>query len=95
MKLLITSYATFFFIFKYLVGLWLIIDVSIKKKTDNLLKSIIIVFSGFSLIILVNFVLSVTSVFIGHYPFYYINFVDFLSITLILNKFVFRTPKGK
>lgn len=87
MTMNIEHYGIIVFLIKYIICVFLMIDLVKRKRTKGLIRSVIGTFSGLSVIILINFILSLN----GTKPdqvFYYINFVDFTSITLIINLFL-------
>ena len=87
------SYPSFFFFLKYVICLWLIIDLTKKKKVGTLFKSILLTFIGFSIVIFVNLIFSIFTKNHSEFPFYYINFIDFILVSLLLNKFLLKAPK--
>lgn len=82
------------FIVRYLICLGLLYYTYKANKQNTLFKSIYTSFFGLSLIILANFLLSLTSLFEGGTPFYEVNFTDFLIVTLFVNIFFSREKKG-
>jgi hypothetical protein len=87
------TYSIIIFTVKYLFCLILIIDLIRGKKTETLAKAITITFFAFSIIVTLNLFFSFTN-FLYHdpanLPFYQINFIDYIFIVLIINKFFIK-----
>lgn len=77
------NYGVIIFLIKYLVCTILLIDLYKQNRLKRLIQAIIITFSALSINILVNYFLSLNKENLNQ--FYYINFIDFISITLIVN----------
>ncbi len=84
------NYGIIFFFFKYLVCLGLFYYIIKTKQTELLFKAIGITFIAFSIIVIINFLLSIFKYIESNIPFYEINFVDFISIVLIINLFLYK-----
>jgi hypothetical protein len=82
------NYQVAIFIVKYIICLGLFFILKKSKKTETLLASLTMTFIFFSAIILVNFLLTETNLFYSKKPFFYVNFIDFLSIALFVNIFI-------
>jgi hypothetical protein len=84
------NYGIIIFIIKYLVCLGLFYYTIKTKRTEFLYKAIGITFIAISLMIIVNFWLLTFNYIKSEVPFYYSNFIDFVSIVLIVNMFLYK-----
>jgi hypothetical protein len=84
------NYGIIIFIIKYLVCLGLFYYTIKTKRTEFLYKAIGITFIAISLMIIVNFLLLTFNYIKSEVPFYYSNFIDFVSIVLIVNMFLYK-----
>lgn len=73
---------------KYLVCVILLIDLYNKKRINTLVHSVITTFVVISLIDAVNFILSLNNSKSVSQVFHHINYIDSMSILLIVNLFV-------
>jgi hypothetical protein len=84
------NYGIIFFIIKYLVCLGLFYYIIKTKRTELVFKSVGITFIAFSIIVIINLLLSIFDFIESHAPFYEINFIDFISVVLIINLFLHK-----
>jgi len=75
------------FLIRYLFCVGLLIYTYKSKKQNNILKIIIISFAVFSMFMVVDYILEMTFIFNDNRPFFEVNFVDFLIVTLGINAF--------
>lgn len=81
------------FIIRYLICVGLLYYTQRLKKQNDLLKATIAAFILLSVMMGINYFLAMNEIFKNGRPFYEVNFVDFLNITLIFNAFI--KQKGK
>lgn len=84
------NYETILFFIKYLICLGLFYYLIKTKRAELLFKAFGVTFIAFSLIVIINFLLSTFNSIESKAPFYEINFIDFISIVLILNLFLHK-----
>lgn len=84
------NYEVIIFIAKYIICLVLLYYTIKSKKTELLYKAIIGTFATFSIVIILNLLLTYLKNIESKVPFYYINFIDFISIALIVNLFLYK-----
>jgi len=77
----------FMFLIRYLICTGLLIFTYKFRKKNDLLKSIIISFAALSILLIINYLLSTGNFFKNERPFYEVNFLDFLIVTLCINAF--------
>jgi hypothetical protein len=95
MKTFIIDNSEFFkFLIKYIICAGLLYYTVKTKKEKLLLKTLTGAFIVFSFIILANFLISLGHFFPSERPFYDIEFVDFIFVTLFVH-IVFVTRKEK
>lgn len=82
------NFSIWIFVLKYSICLVLLLYMIKINKTETLLKSIVITFIGLTIVIIGNLLLSIPNTTYRTNPFYYINFIDFVSIALIINLFL-------
>jgi hypothetical protein len=84
------NYGIIFFFIKYFICLGLFYYTIKTKRTELLFKAIGLTFIAFSIIVIINFLLATLKYVESNVPFYEINFIDFISIVLILNLFLYK-----
>ena len=84
------NYSFWIFIAKYAICIFLLFILIKKNKAETLTKSFIITFFGFTLVILANFLLSISKSIPITDSFYQINFIDFALAMLLINVVIKR-----
>jgi len=73
------------FLIRYLFCVGLLFYTYKSKKERYLLNTILISFAALSIIMVADYLLSLTVLFNDGRPFYEVNFIDFLVVTLVVN----------
>jgi hypothetical protein len=76
------------FLIRYLFCVGLLIYTYKSKKQNNIFKLVIASFAVFSIFMVVDYILEQTTTFNDNRPFYEVNFIDFLNVTLGINVFL-------
>ncbi len=87
------NYSILIFIIKYIVCLVLFYLTIKTKRTETLFRAFLAAFIVSSFILGVNFLISFLKEISGQTPFYYFNFIDFVSLTLLGNFFIKKKTK--
>jgi len=85
----------FLFLIRYILCVSLLFYTYKSKRQNDLLKSVIYSFAALSIIMVADYLLSMAELFNDDRPFYEVNFIDFLTVTLFINVFMKQSGSEK
>lgn len=89
------NYETIVFVIKYLACIIMMIHLFKTKIWAQFPQALSVSFIGFSVVIVVNLIISIFKQSQLNQPFYYISFIDFILIVLILNYLLNKRSEKK
>ncbi len=87
------KYPVLFFLLRYVLASGLLYYNIKKNKGDTLMQVFALSFAGIGIIVLLNYLLSLSHQVDHPGSFYDINFVDFVVVTLLINTFIKQRKK--